>query len=93
MCQRSVRQSQSRSLLPDFTEKIQSRRLHENGFRTQELAELNDSCDLLDFKRALQKILSHPSSRDLHLVLILDEIEHLPTRCSTAGATKARIRR
>ncbi|MBS2989974.1 putative DNA binding domain-containing protein [Rhodococcus erythropolis] len=75
------------SLLPDFAEKIRSR-LHENGFRTQELAELNDSCDLLDFKRALQKILSHPSSRDLHLVLILDEIEHLcPPGADTAGAT------
>lgn len=74
-------------VLPDIIEKIRLR-LGESNFRTQELAELDAACSLTDFKRAVQKILAHSSSRNLHIVLILDEIEHLcPPGAETAQST------
>ncbi|PXW31262.1 UNVERIFIED_CONTAM: AAA domain-containing protein [Williamsia faeni] len=65
-----------RELMLDLTEKIR-RRLSESKFRTQPLSELNEESSLLEFKRAMQRILHHNSSRNLHLVIILDEIEYL----------------
>ncbi|MGY3553951.1 RNA-binding domain-containing protein [Williamsia sp. R60] len=65
-----------RELMLDLTEKIR-RRLSDSKFRTQPLSELTPDSSLLDFKRAIQRIMHHGSSRHLHLVLILDEVEYL----------------
>lgn len=62
-------------LLVDLAEDIRLE-LKNSGFRNKELADLSD-ITLSNFRRALDKVLDHPNNENLHLVLLLDEIEYL----------------
>jgi len=76
-------------LLGDLAESIRQE-LKLRDLRTRELGELDGRPTLLDFRKALTAILSHPSNVDLYLVVILDEIEHLcPPDSDDIGPSEA----
>jgi hypothetical protein len=77
--------------LPDKTEEHSSAlqmdltasllpKLRELDLRTHELTQLTKNSSLNDFRRAMQAILGHPKSRDIQMVVALDEIESLVGR-------------
>ncbi|MCY4725924.1 translation initiation factor IF-2 N-terminal domain-containing protein [Nocardioides sp. STR2] len=61
-----------RDLRSDLLDQFRSRRL-----RTKELGNLASDASMMDFKRALQKILRGNASDGVRVVLMLDEIEYL----------------
>lgn len=61
-----------KDLRADFIEVLKNRELNHRP-----LAQLNDSSDISDFRRAMQTVLRSLEKRDIHIVLLLDEIEYL----------------
>jgi hypothetical protein len=55
-------------------------KLRELGLRTHELTQLTKQSNLNDFRRAMQATLGHQNSRDIQMVVALDEIESLVGR-------------
>ncbi|WP_432049926.1 hypothetical protein [Verrucosispora sp. NA02020] len=52
-------------------------KLRDLKLRTHELTQLTERSSLNDFRRAMQATLGHPNSRDIQMVVALDEIESL----------------
>ncbi|MEV4845102.1 hypothetical protein AB0K20_18040 [Micromonospora matsumotoense] len=52
-------------------------KLRELELRTHELTQLTKASSISEFRRAMQSTLGHPKSRDIQMVVALDEIESL----------------
>lgn len=66
----------SAALVMDLTTSLLPK-LRELKLRTHELAQLTGASSLNEFRRAMQATLGHQSSRDIQMVIALDEIESL----------------
>jgi len=67
---------QSLALHMDLTASLLPK-LRDLKLRTHELSHLTEASSVSEFRRAMQAMLGHPSSRDIQMVVALDEIESL----------------
>jgi hypothetical protein len=75
----------------DLAQKIRNQ-LGSAGFKVRPLVDITRESTLLDFKRAMQQVLTQSANKRLHLVIILDEIEYLcPPGAESAETTSTSV--